>query len=67
MAAHKEANAAEGLKTIAGLREENRWLKALNEWQAARIRVLEAAINLRDPQYLESTKQDQKPPPPSLE
>ncbi len=44
MSAHKDARSAEDLRTIAGLREENRWLKALIELQAARIRVLEDLV-----------------------
>jgi hypothetical protein len=65
VAAYKDENDAEGLKTVAGLREENRWLKAMVQWQAARIRVLEDVIKAKDPHFLESTRQELKPPPPS--
>ena len=37
-------NDAENLKTIQGLREENKWLKALVDLYAARIGVMEEAM-----------------------
>jgi hypothetical protein len=62
---NKDENDAGGLKTLAGLREENRWLKAMIQWQATRMRVLEDAIKARDPHFLESSQHDLKSPPPS--
>jgi hypothetical protein len=59
MSAHKDARSEEDLKTIAGLREENRWLKALIELQATRLRILEDMVGKQ------TQSANTSPPPPA--
>jgi len=67
MSAHKEDHSEKGLRTMEGLREENKWLKALIQLQAARIRVLEDSINPKASRSLESKAPIPEPRPPSPE